>query len=92
MKCSDLVMKLQAVMQHMGDIDVVILTETPEGLFCVDPAPVAEIVEVPIGPTETMLTCFAVGWLPTIYGEELPEDAAEAPPRRDLKLLKGDEH
>lgn len=78
MKISDLIALLQVEKDLNGDLDVAILTEAPDGLFCFNRHVKAEVVDM-MDPSETVL---AIAW-----GEVLPDEDYDQPRRAPLKLV-----
>ena len=72
MKVTDLIKALEETLDAVGDVDVAILTDTPDGLFHADINPIAGVVQLPVDEyKDEMVTVFAVGWN-GMFNEEGP--------------------
>lgn len=74
MKASELARMALAVVEHYGDIEVAILTDTPDGQIFADLEAHGAVIELPDeeggGPD---LTVLAVGWASCVQQDETPE-------------------
>lgn len=63
MKLSQLIERAQFALKEVGDLDVGVLTDTPDGLFCFDFEPWCDVLAVQTSEYEAEeKPCFAIAW------------------------------
>ncbi len=81
MKITECIQMLSNIQREHGDLDVVILTDTPDGEFCIDPDPDMDAIGVPQGDGSEMRVV-AIAWRHCFDGDI---DTEPLPPLRIVK-------
>ena len=84
MKISDCIKELQEILKEDGDLEVAVLTETDDGMFCETYDPIIDAIDVPADEyTDNMETICIIAW-PHIFDDDDTEEETE---KKLLKLL-----
>lgn len=83
MKTSELILLLEDIKKTHGDLDVIILTDTPHGEFHIEPEPDVDMIGVPDENGEEWQVA-AIAWPQCFQGPSEPVE----PPKTKLKAVK----